>query len=145
LREWSKTVETAEQKQGTKGNERKEETPVGKTKKPGIDDVPALMARAAADPEVAALLRYSHEVLRLWRLCARNDCQRARGCRGDEVACGAKRWRAARSCFERIRDAGKTGLAAARVVNRHLRSCWSEKNGVLIERREIMFTWRRAT
>jgi hypothetical protein len=116
---------------------------VSRTRKPKIDDVPALIARAAADPEVAALLRYSHEMLRLWRLCARNDCQRARGCCGDEVACGARRWRATRSCFEHIRNAGKTGRAAVRVVNQHLRSCWSEKNGVLIERRNIVFTWRR--
>ena len=118
---------------------------MSRTRKPKIDDAPALIARAAEDPELAALLRYSHETLRMWRLCARKDCKRARGCCDDAVACGARRLRATRSCFEHIRNAGKTGRAAVRVVNQHLRGCWSERNGVLIERRNIVFTWRGPT
>jgi hypothetical protein len=70
---------------------------MGRARKRAIDPVAALYARATDDPMLAAILDALVDRLQLWQLCAGNACLRARGCRGDAVACGARRWPHARA------------------------------------------------
>jgi hypothetical protein len=63
-----------------------------KARKRAIDPGAALQARATDDAALAAILDALVDRLRLWRLCAGKGCGRARACRGDTVACGARRW-----------------------------------------------------
>jgi hypothetical protein len=65
---------------------------MGRARKRAIDPVAALYARATDDPALATILDALVDRLQLWRLCGGSACGRARGCRGDAVACGARRW-----------------------------------------------------
>jgi hypothetical protein len=67
---------------------------MGKARRQPIDPADALHARAAEDPALATILNALVGRLGLWRLCKRNDCIRARACRGDADACRA--WHARR-------------------------------------------------
>jgi hypothetical protein len=72
---------------------------MGKARKQTVDPADALQERAAEDPTLAAILDALVCRLGLWRLCPRNDCKRARECRGDAAACRA--WRAHRPVPQR--------------------------------------------
>jgi hypothetical protein len=62
---------------------------MAKARKQAIDPADALQARAAEDPELAAILDALVRRLLLWRLCGRIDCKRARECRGGAATCRA--------------------------------------------------------
>jgi hypothetical protein len=63
-----------------------------KARKRAIDPAAALYACAADDPALAAILDALVHRMRLWRPCMGQNCRRARACRGDAVACGARTW-----------------------------------------------------
>ena len=115
---------------------------MGRAGKQPIDQAAALHARALKDAYLVELLRGIHSRLRLWRLCANRGCHRARDCRGDALACGARRWPVGRSCLRRILKARGSWRAKARLADRHVKQ-WREENGVLTETQTIYFTWRR--
>ena len=96
-------------------------------------------ARAAADPVIVDMLTVAHRRFRLWRLCADRCCRRARACRGDALACGARRWPAVRAWLEEMMQARRRGPAVRRLT--HLRE-WSEEDGVLVQSRKVYFGWR---
>jgi hypothetical protein len=112
---------------------------MGRAGKQPIDRAAALHARAPKDAYLAELLRGIHSQLRLWRLCANRGCHRARDCRGDALACGARRWPVGRSCLRQVLAARGSRRAMARLADQHVTD-WSEKNGVLTE--TVYFTWR---
>jgi len=78
-----------------------------------------LLKRAEKDPSLACLLRVLHERFALWRLCRNKACKRARCCRGDEVACGARRWPSAKSMLGAIRRARLRQLRCGTAASRH--------------------------
>jgi hypothetical protein len=86
---------------------------MAKTRKPAIDPADALQARATEDPALAAILDALVSRVRLWRLCVRSECKRARECRGGAAACRA--WRAHRSVAQSA-DAGSAAAGAKKIV-----------------------------
>jgi hypothetical protein len=100
----------------------------------------ALVARSARDPELAALLRDEHRRHRLWRLCRRAACKRARRCCGDELACGARRWPAARAAPRSTLTAALNHRPRKGIVTRQL-GRWSERNGEL-KPPKVTVRWR---
>ena len=88
-----------------------------------------LLARAAKDPLLAALLESVHRRLGLWRLCGKRACKRAHACRGDPLLCGARRWPAGRSCLYEAARA-HAGHRPRRALHRHLRQ-WSDQDGIV--------------
>jgi hypothetical protein len=101
----------AERVAGTKGA-----VCMARAKKQASDPAEGLYAQAAREPAVAEMLREVHEALRLWRRCARRECRRARGCCGDPVACGARRWSVAAACLQAMK--AREGGPLARVADR---------------------------
>jgi hypothetical protein len=106
----------------------------------------ALAARAGKDPFLRDVLGAMHEALRLWRLCRKQSCRRARGCCGDALVCGARRWPAASETLRLMLEAGakerRKRRGAPRFIDRHL-ARWTEKGGVLSPPpREIRVTWK---
>ncbi len=102
--------------------------------------------RARKDVELAELLRAAHRRLRLWRLCRRGRCKRARCCRGDLLACGARRWPVARAFFQQMIDTRGIGLTKAarrRAARQRLRE-WSD-DGTAVRRPPQVVTFRWMT
>jgi hypothetical protein len=102
--------------------------------------------RARKDVELAALLRAAHGRLRLWRLCRRDRCKRARGCCGDLVACGARRWPVARDFFQHMIDLHGQGLstpARRRAAKQRMRE-WTD-DGSAVRRPPEVTTFRWLT
>jgi len=121
---------------------------MGRASRPTIDRTAELQARAAQelrgraakDPVVAGLLTGLHRRFRLWRLCAEQGCRRARNCRGDALACSARRWPAVRSFLQLVVKARRRGPAAGRIAGRNLRQ-WSQEGGVLAQTRKVFISW----
>jgi hypothetical protein len=102
--------------------------------------------RARKDVEFATLLRATHRRLRLWRLCRRDRCKRARGCCGDVIACGARRWPVVRAFFQQMIDTRGIGLTKAarrRAARQRLRE-WSD-DGTAVRRLPQVVTFRWMT
>jgi hypothetical protein len=122
---------------------------MGRANKPAIDRTAELQARAAQelrgraakDPVLSGLLTGLHRRFRLWRLCAEQGCRRAHDCRGDALACGARRWPVARSLLRQIVKARRRGPAVERIAGRNLRH-WSEEGGVLGQTQTVFISWR---
>jgi hypothetical protein len=113
---------------------------MGRASKQPIDQAAALQARALKDAFLAELLRGFHAKFRLWRLCPNRGCHRACDCRGDALACGARRWPVGRSCLRQLLTARGTPRAKAQLADQHVTE-WSEKDGVLTETQRITITW----
>jgi hypothetical protein len=96
-------------------------------------------ARAAMDPVTACILIDAHLSLGLWRLCKERHCRRARNCRGDMLACGARRWPAVRWHLDRMVKVGPPPPAQQRFEH-DLRG-WCEEDGVLVQIEQIHVTW----
>jgi hypothetical protein len=112
--------------------------PETRTKKPATDSSEAVRARIEKNPMAGPMVLAFHRKWQLWRLCDKKACQRARACRGDELACGARRWKVTQSILAKLKARGVDGLAAERLVWRS-RALWSEVNGVLCEHKELLF------
>jgi hypothetical protein len=100
--------------------------------------------RARKDAELAALLRAAHRRLRLWRLCRRDRCKRARGCCGDLVACGARRWPVARDFFEHMLDLHGQGFstpALLRAAKQRLGEWTDDGSAVRMLPQVVTFQW----
>ncbi len=104
---------------------------MARAKKSADEAAEDLYAGAGKDPAVAEILRDVHEGLRLWRRCANKQCRRARGCCGDLVACGARRWPAATACLQAMK--ARDGTSLARVADR--------KALESAEPQEVVFKW----
>ena len=69
---------------------------------------------AASDDAIEAILAGLHAELGLWRLCAQRRCSRARGCRGEMIACAAVLWPAVSYGLQLIAQQSRRGRAARR-------------------------------
>jgi hypothetical protein len=49
--------------------------------------------QARRNAEHAAMRRCQCNLFQFWRICRQRSCQRARGCKGDSVACLDRGWR----------------------------------------------------
>ena len=58
-----------------------------RTSERASDDLDDPREREPTAHELGALLRQCHDGFRLWRLCRKKDCKRARRCRGDLDEC----------------------------------------------------------
>jgi hypothetical protein len=96
---------------------------------------------AAGDAVTAELLVALHHGLRLWRLCADRRCGRARGCRGEVIACAAKSWPAFSAVLESIMQNSCRGRAAGRLVAQRLLR-WKSEGGVQAEPRGVVVRHR---
>jgi hypothetical protein len=99
-----------------------------------------LRARAATDTAIADILTLTHRRFELWRRCADRQCRRARGCRGDALACGARYWPVVCSSLEEIGRTGRHGRSAERLARQHLK-LWREEDGVLTQLRPVVVGW----
>lgn len=115
------------------------------TKKETGEDRAALAAKvsaelaelAAGDAAIAELLVALHGGLRLWRLCADRRCRRARGCRGEVIACAAGHWPAFSAVLETIMQGSRLGRAVRRLVAQRLLR-WESEGGVLAEPQKVV-------
>ena len=100
--------------------------------------------RARKDVEFAELLRAAHRRLRLWRLCRRDRCKRARCCCGDLLACGARRWPVARAFFQQLIDTRGKGLskpARRRAAKQRMREWSDDGTAVRMPPQVVTFRW----
>ena len=100
--------------------------------------------RARKDVGLAELLRALHRRLRLWRLCRRDRCKRARGCRGDLLACGARRWPVARAFFQQMIDTRGKGLSKRvrrRAARQRMREWTDDGTAVRMPPEVVTFRW----
>jgi hypothetical protein len=120
--------------------ERKGLCEMARARKRAIDPAAALYARAADDPALAAILDALVDRMRLWRPCTGQGCQRARICRGDAVACGARRWPRAKSLLlqgVRARRVAPAAPPAARPLPQR-----PAARGTKAAARKITIDWR---
>ncbi len=96
---------------------------------------------AAGDAVTAEMLVALHRGLRLWRLCADRRCGRARGCRGEVIACAAGNWPAFSAVLEAIMQDSRRGRATGRLVAQRLLR-WKSEGGVLAEPRGVVVRHR---
>jgi hypothetical protein len=112
---------------------------MARAKKQTTDSTASVLECTQKNKMAAALVLAFHEHLQLWRLCRKPACRRARGCRGDALACAAGRWKAARAILAPAPGGRRvTGEAAQRLLRQRLR-LWSEVRGVLCEHKELLF------
>jgi hypothetical protein len=118
-------------------------------KKETAEDRAALAAKvsaelaelAAGDPATAELLVALQGGLRLWRLCADRRCARARGCRGEVIACAAGNWPVFAAVLASIMQDSGRGRAVGRLVAQRLLR-WKSEGGVQAEPRGVVVRHR---
>ena len=120
--------------------ERKGLCEMARARKRAIDPAAALYARAADDPALAAILDALVDRMRLWRPCTGEGCQRARACRGDAVACGARTWPRVKAAL-RLRMSARRAAPAAPPAARPLPQRPAAR-GTKAAARKITIDWR---
>jgi hypothetical protein len=97
-----------------------------------------LRAQAESSPLAANLMLAFHRQWKLWRICRRKDCKRARRCYGNELSCAARRWRIVHATLEKLARRSLPDRVAQRRLRYNVR-LWSEVKDVLCQHEEHLF------
>jgi hypothetical protein len=91
------------------------------------DDLDDPRGREPTAQERGALLRQCHDGFRLWRICKKKDCKRARCCRGDIDEC-ARHFPAVTAWLQETLKGERAGLSPASAARAAAERIWPARN-----------------
>jgi hypothetical protein len=99
----------------------------GRATERASDDLEEPSGREPTAQELGALLRQCHDGFRLWRICKKKDCKRARRCRGDIDEC-ARHFPRVTAWLQETLKGERAGLSPSAAAGAAVKRIWPSRN-----------------